>query len=559
MFADFDFSRWMASEPLAPVLLAAAATILLFFVLLIWLVRRKAILADASARLSEEIARLRERTERLAEAEADRSVKAERLIALQAEFAAIRATLAERDAESRRLEEDLGSARAALTDLRSATDDDLATLRASESDLKSKLAAAATELRSRSGEIESLRNELAASRSNGDEFRRQLHATQVDFTELRSRADEERKAADDKLALLQNARVQLSDQFKALAADILEEKSKSFSDAGRASIGTLLEPLKAQLADFKGKVEEVYINEAKERSALGEQVRQLMGLNQRLSKEANNLTTALRGQAKAQGNWGELILERVLEAAGLRKGIHYAPQESHARDDGSRVQPDIVLNLPGDRFMVVDSKVSLIAYDDYANSEDDSVKASALRRHLDSLRGHIKDLSSKNYQEIHGLKSLDFVILFVPVEPAFLVAVDRDPELWQAAWEKNILLVSPSQLMFVVRTVAQLWQKEELTKNAQDIARRGAALYDKLCGFVDDLDRIGKSLRDAQTAYERAYGKFATGNGNVIRQAEMLRALGLKTRGRLANDLVENAMDAEDAAALPAPDETADN
>jgi DNA recombination protein RmuC len=555
--SDFPLSGPLAAPGLVFAVFAAVIALLLFFLLSGAAARRR--LAEREAEGRQELARLGERTARLADVEAELSALKERHQATSADLARTRATLDERDNEARRLDEDLGKERAALADLRSRSEDDAADLRETVSTLQSRLSALQSDLRAKTEEAEGLKAEYLRAREQREEAQRLLGEARVALTDLRSRAEEERKANAEKLALLTEARVQLSDQFKALAADILEEKAKSFTEVNRASIGALLDPVKTQLADFKGKVEEVYINEAKERSALGEQVKQLFSLNQQLSKDAHNLTTALRGQAKSRGNWGELILERVLEAAGLVKGVHYVPQESHTRDDGSRLQPDIVLNLPGERFMVIDSKVSLNAYDDYVNGEDEALKTAALRRHLDSLNGHIKDLSGKNYQELHGLKSLDFVILFVPIEPAFLVAVDRDPDLWQAAWEKNILLVSPSQLMFVVRTVAQLWQKEQQSKNAQDIAKRGAALYDKLVGFVEDLDRVGKGLRTAQDAYDKAFGKFATGAGNVVRQAEMLRALGLKTAKRLEATLVENAVEPEDAAALPSPeDETAD-
>lgn len=555
--SNFPFAAHLAGADLAAAVFAGLA--LLLVVAVVWgaVARRRLAAREAEGR--QELARLGERTARLADVETELATLKEKQQTLATDLARTRATLDERDNEARRLDEDLGKERAALADLRSRSEDDAADLRETLSGQQSRLSAAAADLRAKTEEAEGLKAELLRAREQREEAQRLLGEARVALTDLRSRGDAERKAADEKLALLTEAKTQLSDQFKALAADILEEKAKSFNEVNRASLGALLDPVKTQLADFKGKVEEVYINEAKERSALGEQVKQLFSLNQQLSKDAHNLTTALRGQSKSRGNWGELILERVLEAAGLVKGVHYSPQESHTRDDGSRLQPDIVLNLPGERFMVIDSKVSLNAYDDYVNGEDEALKTAALRRHLDSLNGHIKDLSAKNYQELHGLKSLDFVILFVPIEPAFLVAVDRDPDLWQAAWEKNILLVSPSQLMFVVRTVAQLWQKEQQSKNAQDIAKRGAALYDKLVGFVEDLDRVGKGLRTAQDAYDKAFGKFATGAGNVVRQAEMLRALGLKTVKRLDATLVENAVEPEDAAALPSPDdETAD-
>lgn len=512
-------------------------------------------LAASEAAGQLELARLEERALRFTDADSQLSQLKERHASLTADLARTRATLDERDNETRRLKQELEAARTELADTKGKHEEDEADLREALGAVQSKLSAANADLRGKTEEAESLKADLLKARDQREEAQRLLSEASKALAEVRSRAEAERKSADEKLALLQEARTQLSDQFKALAADILEEKSKSFSEANRASLGTLIDPLKVQLADFKGKVEEVYINEAKERSALGEQVRQLFSLNQQLSRDAHNLTSALRGQNKSQGNWGELILERVLEAAGLVKGLHFTPQESHARDDGSRIQPDVVLNLPGQRFMVIDSKVSLNAYELFSTAEEDGAREAALRRHLDSIRSHIKDLSAKNYQEIHGLSALDFVILFVPIEPAFLVAITRDAELWHQAWEKNILLVSPSSLLFVVRIVAQLWQKEQQSKNAQDIAKRGAELYDKFVGFVEDLEKVGKGLKDAQGAYDRAYGKFATGRGNVIRQAEMLRTLGLKTTKRLDANLLDAADTDEDTGALPAPED----
>lgn len=517
--------------------------------------RQASVERDAGAQ--SELARLNERTARLAQIEADHAALAARQSELQAETARLAATLGERDNEARRLEQDLGEARAAFTDLRGRTDQEIAELRQTTADLREKLGSSVASIRARTEENEALRADLDKARQQREEAQRLLGEAQIALREQRTRSEEERKAADEKMALIVEAKTQLSDQFKTLANDILEEKSKSFSEVNKTSLGTLIDPLRTQLADFKGKVEEVYINEAKERSALGAQVRELMGLNQQLSKDAHNLTSALRGQAKAQGNWGEMILERILEAGGLSRGIHYEAQESHAREDGRRVQPDVVLKLPGERFLVVDAKVSLTAYDDYVNGEDEARKEAALKRHLDSVRAHIRELSAKNYQDLYGLSSLDFVVMFVPIEPAFLVAITSDAELWQQAWAKNIMLVSPSSLLFVVRIVAQLWHTEQQSRNTQEIARRGALLYDKLTGFAEDLLKVGKGLRTADDSYRAAMNKFSEGAGNVVGQAEKLRRLGLKPSKRLDPALVDASGDddeAEDVAALPAPD-----
>lgn len=357
---------------------------------------------------------------------------------------------------------------------------------------------------------------------------------------------QERNQSNEKLALLQGAREELTLQFKSLANDILEEKSKRFSEQNQQSLGQLLDPLKTKLQEFQGKVEQVYVQEGKDRSALAEQVRQLMELNKTVSQEANNLTKALKGSNKAQGNWGELVLERVLESSGLRKGEEYDVQESHTLEDGRRLQPDVVVHLPEDRHLVIDAKATLVAYEDYANAEDDKYREAALKRHLDAVRSHIKGLSDKNYQDLYGLKSLDFVLMFIPIEPAFMLAVTHDRELYMDAWNKNVLLVSPSTLLFVVRTVANLWRQEAQTRNAQDIAKRGAELYDKLAGFVEDMESLGTRLNQAQKDYDGAINKLSTGRGNVIRQAEMLKKLGVKPSKSLPTPMVEIANDAAD-------------
>ncbi|MFM7123356.1 MAG: DNA recombination protein RmuC [Fluviibacter sp.] len=378
------------------------------------------------------------------------------------------------------------------------------------------------------------------------ESEQQLNALNAQVATLTMQLTQERNQSNEKLALLQSAREELTHQFKNLANDILEEKSKRFSEQNQQSLGQLLDPLKTKLQEFQGKVEQVYVQEGKDRSALAEQVRQLMELNKTVSQEANNLTKALKGSNKTQGNWGELVLERVLESSGLRKGEEYDVQESHTLEDGRRLQPDVVVHLPDDRHLVIDAKATLIAYEDYANAEDDKHRDAALKRHLDAVRSHIKGLSDKNYQDLYGLKSLDFVLMFVPIEPAFMLAVTHDRELYMDAWNKNVLLVSPSTLLFVVRTVANLWRQEAQTRNAQDIAKRGAELYDKLAGFVEDMESLGTRLNQAQKDYDGAINKLSTGRGNVIRQAEMLKKLGVKPSKSLPAPMVEIANDAAD-------------
>lgn len=410
-------------------------------------------------------------------------------------------------------------------------------------------------LRIQLGDIQNQRAQLAERAERVIPLEQQLEkltlhqqALTAKIAELTVQLESERTQSGEKIALLNEAKIQLSDQFKALANDILEEKSKRFTEQNQTNIDQILSPLKVKLQEFQSKVEEVYVQEGKDRSSLSEQVKHLMALNKQMSQDAHDLTTALKGQAKTQGNWGEFILERVLENSGLNKGEHYKTQESHSREDGTRAQPDVIIYLPEGRHLVVDAKVSIVAYNDHANADNDLAKDVALKRHIDSIRSHIKGLSSKNYQEIYQLKSLDFVIMFVPVEPAFMLAIAEDSELWQDAWTKNVLLVSPSTLLFVVRTVAHLWRQEQQTRNAQDIAKRGGELYDKLVGFVDDFEKIGDKIRQAQKSYDDAYGKFTGGRGNVIRQAQMLRDLGVKPTKSLPANIVELALE-EDATA----------
>jgi len=353
-------------------------------------------------------------------------------------------------------------------------------------------------------------------------------------TELRA----ERQQSAEKLALLTEAREELSNQFKALATDILEEKSKRFTELNQSNIGQLLTPLREKITEFQSKVEEVQKEGIAGRSELREQIGNLRTLNERLSQDATNLVGALKGSSKVQGDWGEFILESLLEASGLRKGHEYRVQESVKREDGSGARLDVVVNLPGGRHLILDSKVSLSDYSDYCNSEEDLAREAALSRHLVSMRAHLKGLSERNYQTLYELQALDFVVMFVPIEPAFMLAISRDSRLWNDAWDRNVLLVSPSTLLFVIRTVAQLWRQEQQTQNVAEIARRGADLYDKFVGFVEDLRTVGTRLTQARQSYDEAFGKLTAGKGNLVRQAELLKKLGVKPKKTLPINLI---------------------
>jgi DNA recombination protein RmuC len=441
---------------------------------------------------------------------------------------------------------------------------------AQAADALAQAAGAAVELRESTSrltaELAAERENLTALRSRFEETQARLEAQRteanslaVEVAQLRNTLEGERNVSQEKLALLLDAKQALTDQFKALANEILEEKSKRFTEQNQTNLGALLDPLKLKITEFQTKIEDTYVKEGKDRTALGEQVRQLMELNQHLSEDAKNLTRALRGSSKAQGTWGEWILETVLDGSGLRKGHEYVVQSSHSREDGTRALPDVIIHLPEGRSLVIDSKVSLVAYEEFAVTENEAERAAAGKRHMESIKGHIKGLSGKNYQALYSLNSLDFVLLFVPIEPAFMLAVASDRDLFMDAWNRNVLLVSPSTLLFVVRTVAHLWRQEAQSRNAQEIAKRGAELYDKFVGFVEDMNSLGNRLKQAQGHYDEAYGKLSSGRGNLVGQAQKLRQLGVKPSKSLAPALVDGAYESdelpfvleEDAASVP--------
>ncbi len=357
----------------------------------------------------------------------------------------------------------------------------------------------------------------------------------------------ERRQSADKLATLQQtaqeAKTVLSDQFKNLANEILEEKSKRFAEQNQQNLDTLLKPLQEKLTDFRKQVDETYQSEARERFALKQEVEKLAGLNLRMTDETRALTNALKGESKTQGDWGELVLETILENSGLRKGEEYLVQDTQTISDGSRLQPDVVIRLPEAKHLVIDSKVSITAYTRYIQADEDSIKTAELNSHVLSIKQHIQGLSAKNYQDLYGVGSIDFVLMFIPIEPAFLAAMRHAPDIYQEALKKNIVIVCPSTLLATVRTVAHLWRQEHQNRNAQEIARQCASLYDKFVGFVEDLDKVGQRLEQAQISYSDAVGKLKTGRGNLIRTAENVKKLGVKPNKSLPSKLTDVADD----------------
>ena len=353
--------------------------------------------------------------------------------------------------------------------------------------------------------------------------------------------DSERKQGLGRIESLNEAKEALTSQFKNLANEILEDKSKRFTEQNAASLDALLKPLQTKLTEFKEQVNNSYGNEARERFALKSEIERLANLNLRMSDETRSLTQALKGDSKVQGNWGELVLESILESSGLRKGEEYVVQDSHTQTDGSRLQPDVVIKLPEGRSLVVDSKVSITAYARHAETTDIDTAERELAAHIQSLRQHIQGLSGKNYSSLYGVGSVDFVLMFVPIEPAFLLALKTAPNLYQEALAKNIVLVCPSTLMATLRTVAHLWRQDHQNRNALEIAKQCGSLYDKFVGFVEDLEKLGQRLDQAQTSYHDAFNKLKTGKGNLIRSAEKVRELGVKPSKNLSAPLIESS------------------
>ena len=384
----------------------------------------------------------------------------------------------------------------------------------------------------------------------------QNHALQVQNERLNTQSEKDRQAAEEKLALLADARQNLSDQFKNLANTILEEKSRRFTEQNHDHLQQLLNPLNERIHGFSELVQQTYEKEAKERLTIENELKRLQTLNTQLHHDAKALTTALTGtQNKTQGNWGEMILESVLENSGLQKGREYIVQASSVRHeaDGTqrRLQPDVLINLPDNKQIVIDSKVSLTAYVRYTQSTGAEAERE-LANHVASIRAHIKSLAAKDYTDLEGVKTLDFVFMFVPVEPAYLLALQHDPNLFQECFDKRIMLTGPSTLLATLRTVANIWRNEQQNQNALAIAEAGSKLYDKFVGFVESMDGINKALVQAQSQFQTAYSRLVSGRGNLISSTEKLRKLGIKAGKQLQRDLVEKAVsETEDHAALP--------
>lgn len=367
----------------------------------------------------------------------------------------------------------------------------------------------------------------------------QLSKKEVDFENLWERNKEQKQEAEQ----LQE---KFTKEFENLANKILEEKSNKFTEQNKENMKNILSPLQEKILHFEKKVEDTHKESIDYHAALRQQILGLRDMNEKMSKETINLTKALKGDSKLQGNWGELVLERVLEKSGLEKGREYEVQQSFTNEEGARILPDVIINLPDGKKMVVDSKVSLTGYERYVNEEDDDLKATYLKEHVTSIKRHVEQLSAKNYQDIYQMESPDFVLLFIPIEPAFALALNDDNTLYNKAFEKNIVIVTPTTLLATLRTIDSMWTNQKQQENAIEIARQAGALYDKFEGFVSDLIKIGKKMDEAKSEYGNAMNKLVDGKGNLVTSVEKLKKMGAKAKKALPEPLLKRASEIEE-------------
>ncbi|MEC8104091.1 MAG: DNA recombination protein RmuC [Pseudomonadota bacterium] len=373
------------------------------------------------------------------------------------------------------------------------------------------------------------------------QLQQNLNEVQARLATEREARQQEQRNADEKLAVIQESREQLLKEFEHLSQKIFEQKTKQFSEQSQQGINTLLNPFREQLDGLKKKVEDVYVADAKDRASLQAQIGELHKLNQQMSAEAHALTTALRGEKKTQGNWGEMVLQTVLEKSGLREGEEFIREQSLNNDDGKRFRPDVIINLPDDKHIVVDSKVSLNAYTDMVNADSDAERQQCARRHVEAIRQHIRSLSEKAYQQLDGLNSPDFVFLFMPVEPAFMVAFEHDDNLFNEAFERRIVVVTPTTLLATLRTVASIWAIERRNKSTEKLADQAGKIYDKLAIVVERMETMGRQINTVQGTYDDTWKALKGGRGNLINQADQFRKLGVRAKKEMAKALVEEA------------------
>ena len=351
---------------------------------------------------------------------------------------------------------------------------------------------------------------------------------------LNSKLDEESKR-------LIEQQKQLQTQFENMANEIFEKRSEKFAEQNQKNIDQILKPLGEKIKSFEQSVEDKYLKDQKNKAGLSEQIKLLQETNQKISQDANNLAKALKGDSKVQGDWGELQLEVLLEKSGLNKGVHFRTQNSLKDEEGNDKRPDCIIDLPDNKNLIIDSKVSLSAYEQYVNSEDELKKQVLLKQHLESIKKHIKDLAGKDYPNLYSINTPDYVLMFIPIEPALTLALQEDGEIFNLALNKNIILVSTSTLMATMRTVSFIWQQENQKKNVLEIARQSGALYEKFIGFTNDLESVGKAIDNAHKKYEAAQNKLISGRGNLVNSVEKIKKLGAKTNKSISQDLIDKS------------------
>ncbi|PLX89775.1 MAG: DNA recombination protein RmuC [Desulfuromonas sp.] len=396
-------------------------------------------------------------------------------------------------------------------------------------------------LEEKSSKIHTLEEQLRINNLKFDQLAGEKGEFAQENARLKEQLKSERAKLEENMAVLNEAKETLKVEFQNVANQIFEDKSKRFADQNRANLDTVLGPFKDQIKAFEQKVTDTYEKEGRERFSLMKEVQRLQDLNQQISEDAENLTRALKGDSKTQGTWGEMILERILEESGLRKGVEYDAQGGFRDAEGKLLKPDVVVHLPEEKDIVIDSKVTLVAYERYVQAVEDDDRERAVKAHLQSINNHLKDLGSKRYDDLPGLRSLDFVLMFIPIESAFMLAIERDGEIFRKAFEQNIVIVSPSTLLVTLRTIQSIWRYEYQNRNALEIAQRAGDLYDKFVGFVDDLERIGESLERSKKIYDGAHNKLVSGKGNLINRAHGLIELGVKSKKQMPKALTEEA------------------
>lgn len=503
---------------LASALVAALVAAVLVAVILLLILKRSAAGARAD---TERVRALEADVGGLREAKAD----AERRLAAQAEKASRIPILEQELTERARHIDAVREAKAKVDEALAAKSEAIARVETAAADLQQRLQAAKVQ-------HDDLNNKLVAAALQKADLQTQLASMQETLAQ-------ERRQADERIALLNDARERMTKEFKLLAEEVMARHGETFAKQNKEQVEVVLRPLRDKLAEFQTGLQEARTESTRDKATLAEHIRQLTESSAKMSTETHNLTRALKGKAQTQGAWGEMVLATILERSGLRKGEEYVTQESHTAEEGARVRPDVVVNLPGGQRVVIDSKVSLTAFEAYVNADSDAERAVFLSSHVASMKSHIKGLGAKSYASVVG-SGLDYVVMFVPIEGALAVAMQEEPSLTSLAADANVAIATPTTLMIALRTVANVWQVERRNRNAEAIAERAGKLYDKFVGFLDDMGDLGNRLQQARKSYDGAMGKLSGGQGNLMRQVEQLKELGAKATRTIPLGLLED-------------------